>query len=73
MNATDFIQFLGHSSLYKPFDNFLTRQDITWRPNASESLNLRYIIYEKGIEIDFISALKMSLQQKAKAIIFLNI
>ncbi len=53
MNAIDLVKFLGHSSIYEPFDDFLTKQSITWRPKAGRDLDVTHFINGKGLVVDF--------------------
>jgi hypothetical protein len=53
MNAIDFIQFLGHSSIYEPFDDFLTGQAIKWRPKAGRDLDMMHFVNGHGLVIKF--------------------
>ena len=53
MNATDFIQFLGHSSIHEPFDDFLTAQGIAWRPKAGRKLDTAYFVNGHGLVLSF--------------------
>ena len=53
MNATDFIKFLGHSSIHEPFDDFLTGQGIKWRPKAGRDLDMMHFINGHGLVIKF--------------------
>ena len=53
MNAIDFIQFLGHSSIHVPFDDFLTSQGISWRPKAGRNLDIMHFIKGQGLVMTF--------------------
>ena len=53
MNAIDFIQFLGHSSIHVPFDDFLTSQGISWRPKTGRTLNTTHFINGQGLVMTF--------------------
>ena len=53
MNAIDFIQFLGHSSIHGPFDDFLTAQGIAWRPKAGRNLDTTYFVKGHGLVLSF--------------------
>ena len=53
MNAIDFIQFLGHSSIQVPFDDFLTSQGISWRPKVGRTLDTTHFINGQGLVMTF--------------------
>ena len=53
MNAIDFIQFLGHSSIHVPFDDFLTSQGISWRPRVGRTLDTTHFINGQGLAMTF--------------------
>ena len=53
MNAIDFIDFLGHSSIHVPFDDFLTSQGISWRPKIGRTLNTTHFINGQGLVMTF--------------------
>lgn len=53
MNAIEFIQFLGHSSIHEPLDDFLTSQGISWRPKAGRDLNTTHFINGHGLVMTF--------------------
>lgn len=53
MNAIDFFNYLGHSSIYEPFDDFLTSQDIKWRPKSGRDLDTMHFINGHGLMINF--------------------
>ena len=53
VNAIDFIQFLGHSSIHEPFDDFLTAQSIKWRPKAGRDLDTMHFINGQGLVMTF--------------------
>ena len=54
MNAIDFIQFLGHSSIHAPFDDFLASQGIAWRPKVGGStFNVLHLIKGQGLGMTF--------------------
>ena len=53
MNAIDFIQFLGHSSIHVPFDDFLTSQGISWRPKVGSDLDIMHFIKGQGLVMTF--------------------
>ena len=53
MNAIDFIQFLGHSSIHVLFDDFLTSQGISWRPKVGRTLDTTHFIAGQGLVMTF--------------------
>ena len=53
MNAIDFFNYLGHSSIYEPFDDFLTSQDNKWRPKSGRDLDTMHFINGHGLMINF--------------------
>ena len=53
MNAIDFIQFLGYSSIHEPFDDFLKSQGISWRPKVGRTLNTTHFINGQGLVMTF--------------------
>jgi hypothetical protein len=53
MNAIEFIQFLGHSSIYEPLDNFLSQKNIKWRPKAARKLDTTHFINGNGLVLTF--------------------
>ena len=53
MNAIDFIQFLGHSSIHEPFDDFLTNLGIVWRPKAVRRLDTTFFVNGHGLVLSF--------------------
>ena len=53
MNAIDFIQFLGHSSIHEQFDDFLTGLGIVWRPKAGRDLDTTFFINGHGLVLSF--------------------
>jgi hypothetical protein len=53
MNVINFIHFLGHSSIYEPFDDFLTSQDIKWRPKVGRDLDTTYFVNGHGLVLTF--------------------
>lgn len=69
MNAVNFIQFLGHSSVHELFDDFLTSQGITWRPKSGRTLNTTYFVNGHGLVLTFgfaISAEEKGFRTKSK-------
>jgi hypothetical protein len=53
VNAIDFIQYLGHSSIHEPFDDFLTAQGIVWRPKAGRKLDTTCFVNGHGLVMSF--------------------
>jgi|GEM_PF-3029926 len=42
MNPLDYIEYLGHSSVYPPLVDQLSRDEITWRPNVRRTLSITF-------------------------------
>lgn len=53
MNALDFIPYLGHSSIYPPFDVFLSECGIAWRPSMKRNVDKMLSVKGQGITISF--------------------
>jgi hypothetical protein len=53
MNATEFLPFMGHSSIYPPFDEFLTANGVVWRPKSGRTLNTTFFIAGTGLHMSF--------------------
>ena len=53
MNALEFLSFLGHSSIYQPFDDFLTAKGIIKRPTLKRNLQNRISADGNGISMHF--------------------
>jgi hypothetical protein len=53
MSATEFIQFLGHSSIYEPFDAFLSANKITKRPKVGRTLDTKIFVDGSGLVLNF--------------------
>jgi hypothetical protein len=67
MKLDDLIQFLGHSSIYLPFDDFLMQNGIKWRPSLKRDLDTDYFIKGQGLYMAFsISAEKDGIQKKSE-------
>lgn len=44
MNPLDYIEYLGHSSVYPPLVDQLSRDKITWRPTVRRNLATTYFV-----------------------------
>ena len=53
MNALEFLPFLGHSSIHIPFDDFLTNNGITKRPNIRRDLETDIFVPGHGLCLSF--------------------
>jgi hypothetical protein len=53
MSALEFLPFLGHSSIYPPFDDFLTSNGITKRPTLKRNLQNDIFADGAGISMHF--------------------
>ncbi|MEY9094287.1 hypothetical protein ABH899_002896 [Paenibacillus sp. RC84] len=53
MNPLDYIEYLGHSSVYPPLVDQLSRDKITWRPNVERNLNTTYFVSGEGLVLHF--------------------
>ena len=53
MNALEFLPFLGHSSIHLPFDDFLTNNGITKRPNTRRDLETDIFVPGHGLCLSF--------------------
>jgi hypothetical protein len=49
MNPLDYIEYLGHSSVYPPLVDQLSRDKITWRPTVRRNLDTTYFVSEEGV------------------------
>jgi hypothetical protein len=53
MDVVDLINFLGHSSIHKPFDEYMTYLGLKKRPKIGKSLDTIIPIKAKGLSISF--------------------
>ena len=53
MNALELIKFLGHSSVYAEFNDFLTQHDVNNRPKISRALDTIIAIQGQGLSMSF--------------------
>lgn len=53
MNAIELIGFLGHASIYKPFDDYLAAAGMTRRPKIGKSLDTIIPIKGEGLSMSF--------------------
>lgn len=53
MNASEFLPFLGHSSIHGPFDDFLTQHGFTKRPKVGRRLETSLTVPGTGLNISF--------------------
>jgi len=73
MKLDDLIQFLGYSSIYLPFDDFLIQNGIKWRPSLKRDLDTTHFIKDKGLVMSFsISADKDGIQKRSEGNFILN-
>lgn len=69
MEATELLKFLGHSSTYSQFDDYLTQNGIKDRPKIGKSLNTIIPIKGQGLSMSFdISPKEHGVLQKSDGI-----
>jgi hypothetical protein len=53
MNPLDYIEYLGHSSVYPSLVDQLSRDKIQWRPNVQRKLDTTYFVSGEGVVLHF--------------------
>ena len=53
MNVLELIKFLGHSSVYGEFKDFLTQHDVNNRPKIGRALDTIIAIQGQGLSMSF--------------------
>lgn len=61
INAVELMQFLGHSSIYEPFDDYLHSHGIKKRPSTTgRNIELSVSIKKHGLHLSFVESTKLA-------------